>query len=86
MENVIKKALVQFPEHNHVLRCLPLLSHWQVLPYEPALLTRTLDKTRYGGKLVHATYIEFKKAFESVPHQRLLHKLRSARFRGNRFL
>ncbi|BHF62011.1 hypothetical protein SprV_0100499200 [Sparganum proliferum] len=35
-----------------------------------------------GGNAVHAVYVDFKKAFDSVPHQRLLHKLSRTGIRG----
>ncbi|BHF69028.1 hypothetical protein SprV_0301206900 [Sparganum proliferum] len=41
--------------------------------------TRAVD----GGNAVHAVYVDFKKAFDSVPHQRLLHKLSRTGIRGN---
>nr|VZH94989.1 unnamed protein product [Spirometra erinaceieuropaei] len=82
-EKIIKKALVQFLEQHHLLSdaqhgfrsgrsCLTnllfTLERW----------TKARDK----GKVVHAIYIDFKKAFDSVPHQRLLYKLRNAGIRG----
>ncbi|BHF69255.1 hypothetical protein SprV_0301229800 [Sparganum proliferum] len=80
MENIIKKALMPFLEQHHLLSdaqhgfrsgrsCLTnLLERW--------------TKARDEGNVVHAIYIDFKKAFDSVPHQRLLHKLRNAGVRG----
>nr|VZI32092.1 unnamed protein product [Spirometra erinaceieuropaei] len=83
MEKIIKKALMQFLEQHHLLSdaqhgfrsgrsCLTnllfTLERW----------TKALDE----GSVVHAIYIDFKKAFDSVPHQRLLHKLRNAGIRG----
>ncbi|BHF59701.1 hypothetical protein SprV_0100266200 [Sparganum proliferum] len=41
--------------------------------------TRAVD----GGNAVHAVYVDFKKAFDSVPHQRLLYKLSRTGIRGN---
>nr|VZH99550.1 unnamed protein product [Spirometra erinaceieuropaei] len=40
--------------------------------------TRAVDR----GDMVHAIYIDFKKAFDSVPHHRLLYKLNRAGVRG----
>nr|VZI12663.1 unnamed protein product [Spirometra erinaceieuropaei] len=76
MERIIKRELMRFLEQNHLLcdaqhgfrrgrSCLTnllyCLEQW----------TRAIDE----GNVVHVTYIDFKKAFDSVPHQRLLHKL-----------
>nr|VZI33040.1 unnamed protein product [Spirometra erinaceieuropaei] len=87
MEKIIKKALMQFLEQHHLLSdaqhgfrsgrsCLTnllfTLEHW--------------TKARDEGSVVHAIYIDFKKAFDSVPHQRLLHKLRNAGIRGRLLL
>nr|VZI42788.1 unnamed protein product [Spirometra erinaceieuropaei] len=41
--------------------------------------TRAVD----GGNAVHAVYVDFKKAFDNVPHQRLLYKLSRIGIRGN---
>nr|VZI07111.1 unnamed protein product [Spirometra erinaceieuropaei] len=83
MEKIIKKALMQFLEQHHLLSdaqhgfrsgrsCLMnllfTLERW----------TKACDE----GSVVHAICIDFKKAFDSVPHQRLLHKLRNAGIRG----
>nr|VZI49739.1 unnamed protein product [Spirometra erinaceieuropaei] len=40
--------------------------------------TRAIDE----GNVVHVAYIDFKKAFDSVPHQRLLYKLSRTGVRG----
>nr|VZI03794.1 unnamed protein product [Spirometra erinaceieuropaei] len=79
MEKIIKKALVQFLEQHHLLSdaqhgfrrgrsCLTnllfTLERW--------------SKARDEGNVVHAICIDFKKAFDSVPHQRLSYKLRKA--------
>nr|VZI09754.1 unnamed protein product [Spirometra erinaceieuropaei] len=83
MEKIIKQQLMQFLEHNHmftdsqqgfrkgrscVTNLLYCLEHW----------TRAV----YRGDMVHAIYIDFKKAFDSVPHHRLLYKLSRAGMRG----
>ncbi|BHF57082.1 hypothetical protein SprV_0100002300 [Sparganum proliferum] len=41
--------------------------------------TRAVD----GGNAVHAVYVDFKRAFDSVPHQRLLYRLSRTGIRGN---
>nr|VZI50958.1 unnamed protein product [Spirometra erinaceieuropaei] len=83
MEKIIKKALVQFLEQHH------LLSNAQHgFRNGKSCLTNllfTLErwiKARDEGNVVHAIYIDSKKAFDSVPHQRLLYKLRNAGIRG----
>nr|VZI39668.1 unnamed protein product [Spirometra erinaceieuropaei] len=83
MEKIIKQRLMQFLEQNHLLsdfqqgfrkgrscvkNLLYCLEHW----------TRAVDR----GDMVHAIYIDFKKAFDSVPHHRLLYKLSLAGVRG----
>nr|VZI26358.1 unnamed protein product [Spirometra erinaceieuropaei] len=83
MEKIIKQQLMQFLEQNHLLsdsqhgfrkgrscvtNLLYCLEHW----------TRAVDR----GDMVHAIYIDFKKAFDSVPHHRLLYKLSRAGVRG----
>ncbi|BHF79096.1 hypothetical protein SprV_0602221300 [Sparganum proliferum] len=82
MEKIIKKALMQFLEQHRLLseaqhgfRCnrsclmnlLFTLERW--------------TKARDEGNVVHAIYIDFKKAFDSVPNQRLSHKLRNGGIR-----
>ncbi|VDM04254.1 unnamed protein product [Schistocephalus solidus] len=76
MEKIIKQQLMQFLEHNNLLfkvqhgfrrgrscvkNLLYCLERW----------TEVFDR----GNTVHAVYIDFKKAFDSVPHHRLLYKL-----------
>ncbi|BHF73919.1 hypothetical protein SprV_0401700300 [Sparganum proliferum] len=83
MEKISKKALMRILEQHHLLSdaqhgfrsgrsCLTnllfTLERW----------TKSCDE----GNVVHAIYIDFKKALDSVPHQRLLHKLRNAGIRG----
>ncbi|BHF83989.1 hypothetical protein SprV_0902713900 [Sparganum proliferum] len=80
---IIKKALMQFLEQHHLLSdaqhgfrrgrsCLTnlffTLDRW----------TKACDE----GNVVHAIYTDFKKALDSVPQKRLLHKLRNAGIRG----
>ena len=43
--------------------------------------TETLD----SGKPVDVLYLDFKKAFDSVPHERLLKKIYAYGFRGDLF-
>nr|VZI42701.1 unnamed protein product [Spirometra erinaceieuropaei] len=83
MENIIKKALVQLLEQHH------LLSDAQHgFQSGRSCLTNLLftlerwTKARDEGNVVHAIYIDSKKAFDSVPHQRLLNKLRNTGIRG----
>nr|VZI35906.1 unnamed protein product [Spirometra erinaceieuropaei] len=83
MEKIIKKALMQFLEQHHLLSdaqhgfrggksCLTnllfTLERW----------TKACDE----GNVMHAIYIDFKKAFDNAPHQRHLQKLRNAGIRG----
>nr|VZI43127.1 unnamed protein product [Spirometra erinaceieuropaei] len=83
MEKIIKKASVQFLKQHHLLSdaqhgfrrgrsCLTnllfTLERW--------------TKARDEGNVVHAIYIDFKKTFDCVPHQRLLYKLCNAGIRG----
>ncbi|BHF63138.1 hypothetical protein SprV_0200612800 [Sparganum proliferum] len=82
MEKIIKTALMQFLEHHR------LLSDTQHgFRRGRSCLTNLLftlerwTKARDDGNVVHAIYIDIKKAFERVPQQRLLHKLRNAGIR-----
>nr|VZI16925.1 unnamed protein product [Spirometra erinaceieuropaei] len=83
MEKIIKKALMQFLKQH---RLLP--NGQQGFRSGTSCLTNVLfslerwTKARDEGNVVHAIYIDFKKAFGSAPHQRLLHKLRNAGIRG----
>ncbi|BHF57320.1 hypothetical protein SprV_0100026100 [Sparganum proliferum] len=82
MEKIIKKALMQFLEQHH----LPSDAQNGFRSGRSCLtnLLFTLErwtKARDEGNVVHAIYIDFKKAFDSVPHQCLLHKLRNAGIR-----
>ncbi|BHF72201.1 hypothetical protein SprV_0401526500 [Sparganum proliferum] len=82
-EKIIKQQLMQFLEQNHLLfdsqhgfrksrscvtNLLYCLEHW----------TRAVNR----GDIVHAIYIDFKKAFDGVPHHRLLYKLSRIGVRG----
>ncbi|BHF64337.1 hypothetical protein SprV_0200734000 [Sparganum proliferum] len=83
MEKIIKRQLMQFLEQKHLLsdsqhgfrksrsyvtNLLYCLEHW----------TRAVDR----GDMVHVIYIDFKTAFDSVPHRRLLYKLSRTGMRG----
>ncbi|BHF66187.1 hypothetical protein SprV_0200920300 [Sparganum proliferum] len=83
MERIIKRELMRFLEQHHLLSnaqhgfrrgrsCLTnllyCLEQW----------TRAIDE----GNVVHVAYIDFKKAFDSVPHQLLLYKLSRIGVRG----
>ncbi|BHF80612.1 hypothetical protein SprV_0702374000 [Sparganum proliferum] len=82
-EKIIKKALMKFLEQHH------LLSDAQHgVRSGRSCLTKLLftlerwTKARDESNVVHAICIYFKKAFDNVPHQRLLRKLRNAGIRG----
>ncbi|BHF79048.1 hypothetical protein SprV_0602216500 [Sparganum proliferum] len=83
MEKIIKKALMQFLEQHHLLSDAQhgFRSGRSCLTNLLFTLERW-TKARDEGNVAHAIYIDFKKAFDSVPHQRLLHKLRNAGIRG----
>nr|VZI46378.1 unnamed protein product [Spirometra erinaceieuropaei] len=83
MEKIIKKALVQFLEQHHLLSDAQhgFRSGRSCLTYL-LFMPERWTKARDEGNVVHAIYIDFKKAFDSVPHQRLLYKLRNAGIRG----
>ncbi|BHF82429.1 hypothetical protein SprV_0802556700 [Sparganum proliferum] len=83
MERIIKRELMRFLGQHHLLSnaqhgfrrgrsCLTnllyCLEQW----------TRAIDE----GNVVHVAYIDFKKAFDSVPHQLLLYKLSRIGVRG----
>ncbi|BHF73712.1 hypothetical protein SprV_0401679400 [Sparganum proliferum] len=84
MEKIIKRELMRFLEQHNLLsdalhgsrsdrscvtNLLYCLKRW----------TRAVDE----GNALHVVYTDFKKAFASVPHQRLLHKLGRTGVRGN---
>nr|VZI46391.1 unnamed protein product [Spirometra erinaceieuropaei] len=84
MERIIKSELMQFLEvHGLLSKCqhgfragrscttnlLQSLQRW----------TRALDDRH----AVHIAFIDFQKAFDTVPHQRLLHKLKKIGIGGN---
>ncbi|BHF64038.1 hypothetical protein SprV_0200703600 [Sparganum proliferum] len=83
MEKTIKKALMQFLEQHHLLSDAKhgFRSGRSCLTNLLFTLERW-TKARDEGNVVHAIYIDFNKAFDSVPHQRLLQKLRNAGIRG----
>nr|VZI47463.1 unnamed protein product [Spirometra erinaceieuropaei] len=84
MEKIIKRELVRFLEQHNLLsdaqhgfrsgrscvtNLLNCLERW----------TRSVEE----GNALHVVYIDFKKAFDSVSHQRLLHKLSRTGVTGN---
>ncbi|BHF69785.1 hypothetical protein SprV_0301283200 [Sparganum proliferum] len=83
MEKIIKKASMQFLEQHHLLSDAQhgLRSGRSCLTNPLFSLERWL-KARNEGNAVHAIYVDFKKAFDSVPQQSLLHKLRNAEIHG----
>ncbi|BHF61947.1 hypothetical protein SprV_0100492700 [Sparganum proliferum] len=83
MEKIIKKALIQFLEQHRLLSDAQhgFRSGYSCLTNLLFTLKRW-TKGRDEGNVVHAIYIDFKKAFDSFPHQLLLHKVRNAGIRG----
>ncbi|BHF64219.1 hypothetical protein SprV_0200721900 [Sparganum proliferum] len=83
MEKIIKKALMQFLEQHH-----PLSDAQHGFRSGRSCLTNLLftlerwTKARDEGNVVHAIYIDFKTALDSLSHQRLLHKLRNGGISG----
>nr|VZH96737.1 unnamed protein product [Spirometra erinaceieuropaei] len=74
MDKIIKKALMQFLEQHHLLPD----AQQDFRSDRPCLTTLFFSlecwtNARYVGNSVHTIYVDFKKAFDSVPHQRLLH-------------
>lgn len=77
MEKIIKKQLMIYCETHNILSNAQFgfrrgRSCVTNLLYTMQSWTRAID----AKETVHAAYIDFRKAFDSVPHQRLLHKLR----------
>nr|VZI30315.1 unnamed protein product [Spirometra erinaceieuropaei] len=83
MDKTIKKALMQFLEQHHLLSDAQhdFRSGRSCLTNLLFTLERW-TKARDEDSVVHAIYIDFKKAFDGVPHQRLLHKMRNVGIRG----
>ncbi|BHF77748.1 hypothetical protein SprV_0602085700 [Sparganum proliferum] len=83
MERFIKRELMRFLEQHRLLsnaqhRFRRGRSCLTNLLYCLEQWTRAIDE----GNVVHVAYIDFKKAFDSVPHQRLLYKLSRIGVRG----
>nr|VZI33871.1 unnamed protein product [Spirometra erinaceieuropaei] len=87
MEKIIKKALMEFLEQHNLLSDAQhdFRSGRSCLTNLLFTLERW-TKARDEGNVVHAIYIDLKKAFDSVPHQRLLYKLHNAGIRGRRLV
>nr|VZI27522.1 unnamed protein product [Spirometra erinaceieuropaei] len=83
MEKIIQKALVQLLEQHHLLSDAQLGFRCGMSCLTNLLFTlERWTKARDEGNVVHAICIDSKMAFDSVPHQRLLHKLRNTGIRG----
>nr|VZI33573.1 unnamed protein product [Spirometra erinaceieuropaei] len=80
MERIIKQQLMRFLEQNH----LPSDSRHGFRKGRSCVtnLLYCLEHWTRAVDMVHAIYIDFKKAFDSVPHHRLLYKLSRAGVRG----
>nr|VZI32828.1 unnamed protein product [Spirometra erinaceieuropaei] len=80
---IIEKALKQFLEHHDLLSDAQhgFRSGRSCLTNLLFTLERW-TKARDEGNAMHAIYIDFKKVFDSVPHEFLLYKLRNAGIRG----
>ncbi|BHF74023.1 hypothetical protein SprV_0401710700 [Sparganum proliferum] len=81
MEKIIK-ALMQFLEQHHLSDAQHGFRSGRSCPTNLLFTLERWTKARDEGNVVHAICIDFKKAFDSVPHQRLLHKLRNAGIHG----
>ena len=72
MNNLLIDGQYEFRNRRStVLQLLKMLDDW----------TEVLDE----GKSVDVVYLDFLKAFDTVPHKGLLHKLEAYRIRGNMF-
>ncbi|BHF73127.1 hypothetical protein SprV_0401620300 [Sparganum proliferum] len=84
MEALVKSAMQQFCEENSILQDFQH-GFWRGRSCLSNLLacleiwTRDLEE----GFEVDVLYIDFRKAFDTVPHQRLLHKVSSIGIRGD---
>ena len=84
LESVVRDQLMQ-----HMLESGQLSDHQHgFMPKRSCtsqLLSTLEDWTRSieEGQPVDAVYVDFRKAFDSVPHQRLLQKLRDLGVQGN---
>lgn len=83
MEKVIKEDLVRYLEENKLIR-----ESQHGFRNKRSCLTNLLEFTKYvsdwieEGKPVDVIYLDFQKAFDKVPHERLLIKLESLGIRG----
>ncbi|BHF82677.1 hypothetical protein SprV_0802581600 [Sparganum proliferum] len=92
-DNRVSRELLEswFTGPQSINKCNNILTSYSVLRHRLAKAidhsgsaqtdrwTRAVD----GGNAVHAVYVDFKTAFDSVPHQRLLYKLSRTGIRGN---
>ena len=84
MERLIQDKLVNFLERNKIISC-----HQHGFQKKSSCITQLLEclndwTDSYDKKQsTDVVYLDFSKAFDSVPHKRLIFKLRSIGIRGN---